>query len=325
MKILITGITGFVGSHLVESYLADGHEVFGTYIYHHLDDEFNRISEDTRAKIKLFDCDLRDKGSVFRVMNEVKPDVIHHLAAQSFVRASWDNPEFTIFNNIGAELNIFETCRQLELNPIIHIAGSSEEYGHIEPDELPVKEDNPLRPMSPYAVSKIGQDMLAQQYYTSYGLKTVITRGFNHEGPRRGRSFVTSSFASQAVEIIKGKTEAVIKVGNLEAERDYTDIDDMIKAYRLAVEKCKYGEPYNISKGKVHKIQEILDYYVKKIKDAGIEVKVVQDPERMRQSDLPILLGDSTKFREATGWKPEVSFETMLDKIFDYWTNKIVN
>jgi GDP-4-dehydro-6-deoxy-D-mannose reductase len=288
-------------------------------MYHHLDDEMERI-EVIQDKVKLFDCDLRDRNSVYRVLSEVKPDIIHHLAAQSFVRASWDNPEFTIFNNIGAELNIFEVCRQLKLDPIIHIAGSSEEYGKTKDEELPIKEDTPLRPMSPYGVSKVAQDMLAQQYFNSYGTKTVITRAFNHEGPRRGKAFVTTSFASQVAEIIKGQREPKIMVGNLEAKRDYTDISDMVYAYRAALASCKYGEPYNICSGKTHKIQEILDHYLSK---TDINIEVISDLKRMRPSDLPVLLGDCTKFKKLTGWEPIVSFHEMLDKIFDYQINKL--
>lgn len=322
MKILITGITGFVGSHLAESYLADGHSVCGTYIFHHLDDEFDRIAH-IKDRLKLYECDLRDRNSVWRVINKVRPDIIHHLAAQSFVKISWENPEFTIFNNIQSQLNIFEVCRQLNHNPIIHIAGSSEEYGLVGENELPIKEENPLRPMSPYAVSKIGQDMLAQQYFHSYGLSVIITRAFNHEGPRRGRQFVTSNFACQAIEIIRGKRKN-FKVGNLDIIRDYTDISDMIRAYRLAVEKCDFGEPYNICSGIGRKISEIFDYYADKIGErTEVNYKIIEDPERMRPSDLPILIGDNTRFREKTGWKPEISFKEMLDKIFNYWEKKL--
>lgn len=317
MKVLITGITGFVGSHLAEAYLKNGDEVFGTFMYHHLDDEKDRI-EDFEDQITLFDCDLTDRNSVHKVLSTVKPDIIHHLAAQSFVRASWDNPEFTITNNILCQLNIFEVVRQLELDPIIHIAGSSEEYGKLELTEIPTNEKALLRPMSPYAVSKIAQDMLAQQYYMSYGMKTVITRAFNHEGPRRGKQFVTSAFASQIADIEKNGKDKIIKVGNLEAERDYTDISDMIKAYMLAVKKCNYGEPYNICSGETHRIEEILNHYID-----GKDIKVEQDPDRMRPSDLPILWGNSSKFKNATGWEPLVSFEEMLDKIYDYWFNKL--
>lgn len=318
-RILITGLTGFVGSHLAESYVNSHYDVFGTYMYHHMDDEFERI-ESFKDKLTLFDCDLTDRNSVYRVLKKVKPDIIHHLAAQSFVRQSWENPEFTLMNNIISELNLFEVCRELKLDPIIHVAGSSEEYGKIKTEELPVKEDNPLRPMSPYAVSKVGQDMLAQQYHTSYGLKTVITRGFNHEGPKRGRSFVTSSFASQVVDIMEGNKEPKMMVGNLEAYRDYTDVEDMVKAYRLAVIHCEYGEPYNVCSGEKHKIQEIVDHFLSK---TPMEIEVVRDPDRMRPSDLPVLLGDNTKFRKETGWRPQVGFKEMLDRIFEYWVKKI--
>lgn len=319
MKILITGINGFVGSHLAEYYLSQGDEVFGTYRTHHTGNELKNI-EHIKDKIKLFDADLRDRNSVFRILNEVHPDIIHHLAAQSFVKASWDNPEHTLFNNIGIQLNIFDVCRAMVIDPIIHIAGSSEEYGLVYENEVPIKETNPLRPLSPYAVSKVTQDMLGQQYYYSYGQRIVITRGFNHEGPRRGIQFVTSAFASQIVEAEKGLKPRILKHGNLEACRDFTDITDMVRAYALAVKKCKYGEPYNICRGKTYKIKDVLDYLVSKAK---IEIKTEQDPNKMRPSDVMVLLGDHSKFSEATGWQPEVSFEDMLDGILNYWRENI--
>lgn len=319
MKILITGINGFVGSHLAEYYLAQGEEIFGTYRTHHTGTELKNI-EQIKNKIKLFDCDLRDRNSVFRVINEVKPDVIHHLAAQSFVKASWDNPEHTLFNNISAELNIFDVCRALGIDPVIHVAGSSEEYGLVYENELPIKETNPLRPLSPYAVSKITQDMLGQQYYYSYSQKIVITRGFNHEGPRRGRQFVTSAFASQIAEAEKGLREPILKHGNLDACRDFTDITDMVKAYALAVKHCQYGEPYNICQGKTYKIKKVLDYLVSRAK---IKITAEPDPSKIRPSDVMVLLGDHSKFSEATGWQPKVSFEEMLDKILNYWRENI--
>ncbi|MCX6722974.1 MAG: GDP-mannose 4,6-dehydratase, partial [Candidatus Staskawiczbacteria bacterium] len=205
MKILITGVTGFVGSHLAEYCLAiPGTEVYGTTFSTHLGDELRRI-EHIKDKIELFECNLTNRVAVARVLEKVKPDKIFHLAAQSFVLQSWKSPEDTIVNNIISELNIFEVVRELKIDPVIHIAGSSEEYGLVYENELPIKEDNPLRPLSPYAVSKAAQDNLACQYYHSYGLKTVITRGFNHEGPRRGEQFVTSDFAKQIVEIEKRK------------------------------------------------------------------------------------------------------------------------
>jgi len=317
MKILITGITGFVGSHLAEYCLnMPGTEVFGTILSHHLGDELRRV-EHIKDKITLLECDLTNRISVQRVLEKSKPDKIFHLAAQSFVPTSWQSPEDTLMNNIMAELNIFEVVRELKINPIIQIAGSSEEYGLVYENELPIKEENMLRPLSPYAVSKVGQDTLACQYYYSYGLKTVVTRAFNHEGPRRGEQFVTSDFAKQIAKIEKGLQSPVIMVGNLEAKRDYTDVRDIINAYWLATEKCKFGEPYNICSGKTWPIKSVLDILLSKSQRKDIEVK--QDEKKMRPSDVPVLLGDCSKFKKQTGWEPKIPFEKTLEDTLNYW------
>jgi len=317
MKILITGITGFVGSHLAEYCLKmPDVKVYGTVLSHHLGDELQRISQ-IKDKIELFECNLTNRIAVQRVLQKVQPDKIFHLAAQSFVPASWEGPEDTIFNNIMAELNIFEVCRDLKINPIIQIAGSSEEYGLVLENELPVKETNPLRPLSPYAVSKIGQEMLGYQYHKSYGLKIILTRAFNHEGPRRGEQFVTSNFAKQIAEIEKGKKESVIKVGNLEAQRDYSDVRDIVRAYWLATEKCEFGKPYNISSGKAWAIKKVLDFLLNL--STKKDIKIEQDSNRMRPSDVPILIGDASEFIKATDWKPEIPFEKTLEDTLNYW------
>jgi len=319
MKVLITGVTGFVGSHLAEYCLKKGDEVFGTIRSHHLGDEKQRI-EKIKDNIKLYECNLMNRSSVFSVINKTQPDIIFHLAAHSFVPMSWEEPEEVLTNNIISELNIFETIRDLKLvnKTVIHIAGSSEEYGFVAPDECPITEKNELRPMSPYAVSKIGQEFLASQYYRSYGLKTVITRAFNHEGPRRGRDFVTSSFASQVAEIESKGNEGTIKVGNLDSKRDFTDVRDMIKAYYLIItnDNIKYGEAYNISSDKVYTIKEVLNFF---ISNSKANIKIEQDSKRMRPSDVTLLQGDSSKFRNATKWKPEIGFEKMLGDILEYW------
>ncbi len=321
MKILITGISGFVGSYLAEYCLSmPGAEVYGTILSHHLGDEMKRI-EGVKDKIKIFECNLTNRIAVERVLQEVKPDKIFHLAAQSFVRVSWDGPEDTIFNNIMSELNIFESCRNLGINPIIQIAGSSEEYGLVSEDEVPIKETNPLRPLSPYAVSKIGQEMLGYQYYKSYGLKVVLTRAFNHEGPGRGEQFVTSTFAKQIAQIEKGKQEPIVKVGNLQAQRDYTDVRDMIRAYWLATEKCEYGKPYNICSGKTWVIEKVLEFLLSL--STVKNIKVEKDPERMRPSDVQILKGDYSEFNKATGWNPEIPFEKTLEDTLNYWRERV--
>ncbi len=322
MRILITGISGFVGSHLAEYCLKQGDKVYGTILSHHLGDEVKHL-KGILGQLTLRECNLMNRSAVFKVLNEVKPDIIFHLAAHSFVPFSWKEPQEALQNNIISELNIFDTIRDLHLEDktVIQIACSSEEYGFVKPEECPIRETNELRPMSPYAVSKIGQEYLAKQYNYSYELKTVITRAFNHEGPRRGIDFVTSAFASQIADIEKTGMGGVINVGNLDSVRDFTDVRDMVRAYYLAVtsDKIKYGEPYNICSGKGHKIKEVLDILLDL---TGANIVINQDKEKMRPSDVPLLLGDCSKFRKAIGWKSEIGFEEMLLDIIEYWRNE---
>ncbi|GAI22848.1 unnamed protein product, partial [marine sediment metagenome] len=295
MKVLITGITGFVGSHLADFLLGkDNIEVYGIERWRSNCENIEHIKD----KIGLIECDIRDRSSVKKVIEEVKPDRIFHLAAQSFVFTSWHAPAETLTTNIIGELNIFEAVREIGINPKIHIAGSSEEYGMVHKGELPIKEINPLRPLSPYAVSKVGQDLLGYQYYMSHGLNIIRTRAFNHTGPRRGEVFVCSDFAKQIARIKKGKQEPVISVGNLEAIRDFSDVRDIVKAYWLALEKCKSGEVYNICSGRGYKISEVLEILLTLSK---VNIKIRQNPNKMRPSDVPILVGDSSKFRKQTG------------------------
>jgi GDP-4-dehydro-6-deoxy-D-mannose reductase len=198
----------------------------------------------------------------------------------------------------------------------IQLACSSEEYGLVMPDELPIKETNPLRPLSPYAVSKVAQDLLGYQYWKSWKLDSVRTRGFNHEGPRRGPVFVASDFAKQIADIEKGRKPPVMSVGNLEARRDFTDVRDMVRAYWLALEKCEPGEVYNICRGRAWSIREVLELLLSMTK-AKIEVR--EDVGRLRPSDVPVLLGDNTKFVKATGWQPTIPFEQTLRDMLEYW------
>ena len=208
----------------------------------------------------------------------------------------------------------------LKLDPKIQVAGSSEEYGQVYPDEIPMKETNPLRPLSPYAVSKVAQDLLAYQYHKSYGLRTVRTRGFNHTGPRRGDVFVTSNFAKQIAEIEKGKRPPVLSVGNLDARRDFTDVRDVVRAYWLAAEKGEDGEAYNIGSGKAMAMKEMLDKLLALTK---VDVKIQVDPARLRPSDVPILLSDSSKFMTLTGWKPRIPLDRTFKDLLDYWRERV--
>jgi GDP-4-dehydro-6-deoxy-D-mannose reductase len=317
MRVLITGITGFAGSHLAEFLCRKkGIEIYGIERWRSRPENIEHI----RDKINLYECDIRDASSVRKVITEIKPHRIFHLAAQSFVPASWTAPAETLTTNIIGQLNVFEAVRQTGINPMIQIAGSSEEYGIVKKNELPIKETNPLRPLSPYAVSKVGQDLLGYQYYMSYKLHIVRTRGFNHSGPRRGDVFVESSFARQIALIEKGKSPPVIYVGNLNAKRDYTDVRDMVRGYWLALEKGSPGEVYNICSGKVYSVREVLDML---LSFANVQPKVKQDPKRMRPSDVPILCGDNRKFVQETGWKNEIPFEVTLKDLLNYWRNKV--
>jgi GDP-4-dehydro-6-deoxy-D-mannose reductase len=317
MRVLITGITGFVGSHLAEFFLAKGNvEVYGIERWRSRSENIDHI----KGRLILTECDIRDASSVKKAVQKIKPDQIYHLAAQSFVPTSWSAPAETITTNIVGQLNIFEAVRELGINLRILVAGSSEEYGLVYPEELPIKETNPLRPLSPYAVSKVGQDLLGYQYFMSYKLNIIRTRAFNHTGPRRGQVFVSSNFARQIVEIEKGLKAPVIEVGNLEAQRDFTDVRDIIRGYYLALEKGKFGEVYNICSGKAYKIKEVLDMLLAL---TNVKIEIRQDPKRMRPSDVPILLGDYSLFNETTGWKPEIPFKKTLEDLLNFWRSKI--
>jgi len=317
-KVLITGANGFVGSHLSEYILNNKlGEVYGAY--RTKNEDFSNI-KGILKKIELIECDITDSYSVDKTIAEVKPDYIFHLAAQAFVPSSWKSPVETLNTNIVGSLNLFEAIKKNNKNITIQIAGSSEEYGFVKEDEVPITEDNPLRPLSPYGVSKVAMDLLGYQYNKSYGLKIIRTRAFNHEGPRRGESYVTSNFAKQVALIEAGEQEPVLMVGNLKAKRDYTDVRDTVRAYWLAAEKCIPGEAYNIATGKAYEIQKIVDI-LKELTKKDFEIK--QDPKRLRPSDVQILLGDSSKFRKQTGWKPEIPFETTMKDLLDYWREKI--
>jgi len=312
MKALITGCTGFAGSHLAEYILSLGHEVHGTTRWRSKLENLQEIKD----VITLHECDINDAFAFREVIKKVKPDYIFHLAAQSYVHASWKEPYQTLHTNIIGELNLFEAVKSISnYKPRILIAGSSEEYGQ---QETGLSEDSPLLPLSPYGVSKVAQDLLAFQYFKSYGMHIVRTRAFNHTGPRRGEVFVCSTFAKQIAEIEKGKTP-VIYVGNLDAERDFTDVRDTVRGYWLALEKGEAGEVYNICSGKSIPIKNILR---KLISMSKREIQIRNDPERMRPSDLKVLVGNNKKFCEKTGWKNQIPIDQTLEDLLNFWREK---
>jgi GDP-4-dehydro-6-deoxy-D-mannose reductase len=344
VRVLITGITGMAGSFLAE-YLVDQHpdvEVFGTFRWRSkLDnlqdlrsrgqlnvlDEGQRVTDSAtlrrftkRGQVTVVDCELQDASAVRHVIRSVQPERIFHLAAQSFVPTSWTAPAATLNNNVVSQVNLFEAVREAHLDPVIHIAGSSEEYGLVYPDEAPIKESNPLRPLSPYAVSKVTQETLAIQYFRSYGMKCIVTRGFNHTGPRRGQVFVTSSFAKQIAQIENGLQEPELSVGDLESRRDWTDTRDMVRAYWAATERGEPGEVYNVGRGTCMRIGDMLDIL---LSHSTADITPRQDPSRMRPSDVRLLWANVDKFKNATDWEPRIPFEQTMADLLEYWRERV--
>ena len=316
MRVLVTGITGFVGSHFAEFALAEGAEVFGSYRWRSKTENIDHL----RDRVTLIECDLRDLSSVNELVASSRPDFIIHLAAQSYVHASWHSPAETFNTNTISQVNLLEAVRaQGKAAPRFLAIGSSEEYGLVHEDELPIKESNPLRPLSPYAVSKVTQDLMAYQYFKSYALPIVRARAFNHEGPRRGDVFVTSNFARQIAEIEAGGREPTILVGNLKAVRDYTDVRDIVRGYWLLLERGEPGQVYNLCSGRGWAIQEILDFLLGESINTSIAVR--EDPARLRPSDVPVLIGDCSRLT-ALGWKPRIPFEQTLRDLLGYWRER---
>jgi len=317
MKALITGITGFAGSYLAEHLLTKGYEISGTY----LTDDGLRNVDGIKNRINLIKADLSQEKSVFDVVGKVSPTVIFHLAALTSPADSFKNPIATLNNNISLEVNLLEAVRKFNLlDTKILIVSSADIYGRVSKENLPINESTPLLPTNPYSVSKIAQDFLGLSYFFAYKLKVVRVRPFNHIGPRQSPKFAVSSFAKQIAEIEKGKKEAYLSVGNLEAKRDFTDVRDMVNAYSLAVEKGVDGEVYNLGSGISYKMSDILNRLIS-LSSAKIEVRT--DKSLLRPSDDPELICDNSKFKKLTNWEPQISLDKTLKETLDYWRNII--
>jgi GDP-4-dehydro-6-deoxy-D-mannose reductase len=313
MRVLITGITGLVGSHLADYLLTlNGIEVYG----------FKRWRSDDRPIVHLYgqvtfhEGDIEDPSSIGSVVREVRPQRVYHLAAQSYPKESWDAPIATINANVIGTVNLLEAVRYDSPKTQVHIAGSSAEYGFIQPDEVPVKEDHPLRPLSPYGVTKVAQELFGLQYHANYGLPIYLTRSFNHVGPRQGDRCSIQTFCKQMVEAEQGLREPVIYVGNLDPQRDFTDVRDAARALWLLLERGRPGEVYNLCSGYAPSIRQVLDIV---LHEGRANVRVEVDPARLRPADEPILLGDNTKLHRDTGWKPMIPLEQTVRDILEYW------
>lgn len=318
MRVLITGITGMVGSHLAD-YIVEHHptvEVHGLIRWRSPLENIRGIE----SKIVLHEAELRDLNSLVCLLRKVQPDRIFHLAAQSYVTVSFDAPADTIHTNVVGTVNLLDAVRIAGLDPEIHICSSSEVYGQVTEAEVPIRETNPFRPASPYAVSKTGEDMVALQYFLSYGIKTIRTRMFTHTGPRRGDVFAESAFAKQIAEIEAGVRSNPVRVGNLKSVRTVADVRDAVRAYWMLLEKCAPGEVYNIGGNRTMAVGDILDM-LKGL--ATCEIKHIVDPALLRPSDVTLQIPDISKFQRATGWQPEILIETTLRDLLDYQRNRV--
>ncbi|MDO8554730.1 MAG: GDP-mannose 4,6-dehydratase [Candidatus Micrarchaeota archaeon] len=323
-KILITGITGFVGSHMADYMLEKGMEVHGLKRWN-----LSRLRNVRHImdKVTWHDCDLTDPVAIREIIKKVKPDRIFHFAAESFVSPSWQNPSHYMDVNYKGTVNLFEAVKEAGINPKILMPGSGEEYGEIYESEVPINENTQIRPVNPYAVTKIAQDFISYVYFRSYGMRPIRVRTFNHEGPRRDNVFGLSSYAYQIAKIEAGKQPPVIKVGHTEDRRNFTHIRDIVEAYWTATEKCEVGELYLIGSEKaehIHTFKEALNKFIALSTYKG-KISVEIEPKFVRPTNVPRLIGDISKFRSKTGWEQKIPFEKILEDTLNYWRDFVKN
>lgn len=312
MKALIIGAGGFVGPYLIDAIHENLHsEVVATKLPH------EEVKSDG-ARVE--NLDILDAEAVEKFFKEERPDYIFHLAAQSSVALSWKRPDLTVNINIKGALNILDAVRKLDYSPRILIIGSGEEYGYIEDGNVPISEDSNLHPGNIYAVTKACQNMMATIYANAYDLKIVMVRAFNHVGPKQLPAFVVSDFCKQVVSVEKGLQEPVMKVGNLTARRDFTDVRDVVRAYTLLIQFGRSGETYNVGSGHAITIESILH---KIISQSDAEIRIEIDPEKLRPVDVPIIEADIKKLYDATGWAPEIPLEKTINDTLEYWRNEL--
>lgn len=312
LRALIIGSAGFVGKYLIRHLRDDLHwDVIATKL------ESEKIEE---SHIDVYNLDILRETEISEVLNKTKPDCVFHLAAQSSVYLSWKNPDLTIDINVKGCIHVLDAIRKLEYKPRTLLIGSGEEYGYIRPDEIPIVESTALRPGNIYAASKAVQNMIGKIYADAYGLDIMVSRSFNHIGPGQAPDFVVSDFCRQVAEIEAGNSPAVIRVGNLKAKRDFTDVRDVVKAYAALIQKGKTGEIYNVGSGKAVSIEELLEKILSMSKK---KIKIEVDERKLRPLDIPIIEADICKLQKDTGWMQEYSLDRTISDTLEYWRNMV--
>ena len=322
MRVLITGITGFVGSHMVDYLLENvpNVKIFATRRWRSKEDNIKHLFGDDRVIFE--ECDLLDRGSLSRIIEMSNPDIVYHFAAQSFPESSFLTPTTTLMTNVIGTTNLMEELRiardrKVIGNPTILSVASSEVYGMpLDGDDIPIKETNPIRAANPYSISKVGHDLMSQYYHKAYDMNIIITRMFSHEGSRRGKRFALSSFAHQIVQNEKVNGDGFIRHGNLNSVRTYNHINDAVHAYWLAVNKCDYGEVYNIGGDETCTIGDALERLISK---SSLNLKPKVDKNRIRPTDITLQIPSSDKFRNEFGWRPQKSLSHICDDLLNYW------
>lgn len=311
MRALITGVAGFAGRYLARHLIDEGDSVVG------LVRKGRRFDDaDLSQRVPLVEADLTHLGATTAAIADVAPDVVYHLAAQASVAASLADPIDTYENNVVGQATLFEAILAGSRRPRVLVVGSNEEYGPVPPELLPIKETAPLNPVSPYAVAKVTQDLMAAQYWVTRGLETVRVRPFTHTGPEHDDRFVTPSFARQIAEIEQGRRKPIVRVGFIDGIRDFSDVRDIVVGYRLAALKCDPGDVYNVGSGRGTPVRSLLEGLLE-LSSMSIEVEI--DPDLIRPSEPSAQYADCSKFTRLTGWAPRITLGQTLRDTLDYW------